>query len=404
MKTIFVFLIALVYSLAYTQNIDQWRGKDRSGIYYETGLLEDWSVIKPQLTWHFDGLGKGYSSVIVHSDKIFVTGMEDSVGFIYCINNNGKLLWKKEYGVEWTVNFPGSRTTPAFDNDRLFLMSTPGLASCFNAVDGNLIWQKDLAKIYGVQDLQFGIAESPLIVDNKVIFSPGGTKGTIVALDKNTGENIWVNLTNGEKSAYCSPLLINHHGNKIIVTSIEKHIVGISTGDGKLLWSYPQTNAYNVHANTPLYDGENIYSFSGYGKGGTMLKLSEDGSSVTLGWENPSLDNQMGGVVLIDGYIYGSGHYKKQWQCMDAKTGIKKYELSELINGAIIYNDGLLYCYSEKSGMVSILKPTENKFEIKGTMKVELGTEQHWAHPVICNGILYIRHGSSLLAYNLKKQ
>jgi outer membrane protein assembly factor BamB len=133
-----------------------------------------------------------------------------------------------------------------------------------------------------------------------------------------------------------------------------------------------------------------------------MLKLSEDGSAVTLGWENASLDNQMGGIILIDGNIYGSGHNNKEWQCLDSQTGKVKYTTTEVGNGAVIYNDGLLYTYSQ-NGMVSILKATGDKFEVKGTVRVNFGSEQHWAHPVISNGILYIRHGTSLLAYNIKK-
>lgn len=403
MKSIFSIAIALISVVSFSQNVDQWRGKDRSGIYNETGLLKEWPASGPQLAWHFDELGIGFSSVIVHSGFIYVTGMEGSDGFIYCLNTSGKLLWKKKYGEEWTVNFPGARTTPTFDNGKLYILGSPSMAICLNATDGSLVWQKDMAKLFGSAQLRFGNAESPLLVDNKIIYTPGGAEGTMVAFDKNTGENIWVNKINGEKSAYCSPLLINHNGNKIIVTSIEKNVVGINPDNGKLLWSHPQINKYNIHPNTPLYDGKNIYSFTGYGKGGTMIKLSEDGSSVTLGWENKTLDNQMGGIILIDGNIYGSGQNTRQWQCLDAKTGIKKYESSELMNGAIIYNDGLLYCYSDKTGMVSILKPTETQFEIKGTVKVELGSEQHWAHPVICNGILYIRHGNTLLAYNIKR-
>jgi outer membrane protein assembly factor BamB len=403
MKIIAVIASILFSVLAYSQNIDQWRGNDRSGIYHETGLLEEWPAGGPPLLWHYEGIGKGFSSAIVHSDKIYVTGMVDSVGFIHCINAQGELVWKNEYGKEWNVNFPGARSTPAYDNGRLYLMSTPGVAVCIKAADGSLVWQKDLVEIFGAQQLRFGMAESPLIVDEKVIFTPGGTRGTLVALDKNSGEDSWVTRINNEKSAYCSPLFINHKGNKIIVTSLEKHIVGVNAENGKLLWSHPYFNERNTHPNTPVYDGENIYSFSGYGKGGIKLKLSEDGSSVTSVWENITLDTQMGGIVLIDGNIYGSGHRNIQWQCVDVKTGTVKYETFEEMNGAVIYNDGLLYCYSDKTGMLSILKPGEDAFEIKGSFRIEFGTEQHWAHPVLCNGVLYIRHGNSLLAYSIKK-
>lgn len=399
----FISLLVLTTVVCTAQNVDQWRGQDRSGVYNETGLLEEWPEAGPPLAWQFDELGKGYSSVIVHENKIYVTGMEDSDGYMYCLNLNGKLLWKNKYGKEWDVNFPGTRTTPSFDKGKLYILGTPSMALCLSATDGSIVWQKDMAEIYGSEQLRFGNAESPLIVDNKVIYTPGGAGATIVAFDKNTGEEIWVNKTNDEKSAYCSPLLIHHKGKKIIVTSIQKNVVGLNPANGKLLWAYPQTNRYNIHPNTPLYDGENIYSFSGYGKGGIMLKLSDDGTDVSLGWENNTLDNQMGGAIYMDGFIYGSGHKNKAWQCLDAKTGTLKYESTEVLNGAVIYNDGLLYCYSENTGFVSIFKPTDSEFVLKGSFKVVVGSDQHWAHPVISNGMLYIRHGNALQAYNIKK-
>ncbi len=403
MKSILVSCVLSISMFVSAQNINQWRGETRMGIYNENGLLKEWPESGPALVWHYDGLGKGFSSPIINSGKIYITGMEGSDGYIYCLNTKGELVWKKKYGEEWTTNFPGTRTTPCYNDGHLYFMSTPGLAVCMKAENGEVVWQNNMAETYGAEQLRFGMAESPIIVNDKVIYTPGGTKATMVAFDTKTGKEIWTNNLEGQKSAYCSPLLINHNGTELLVTCVEKNVVGLNPDNGELYWSQPQTNRYGIHPNTPVYDGENIYSITGYGVGALMVKLSEDGKEASLVWKNESLDNQMGGFIYLDGNIYGSGQNNRAWQCLDAKTGKVKYSSEELMQGAVIFNDGLLYCYSDKTGTISIMLPTTDKFEIKGSTVVGHGSDQHWAHPVICNGVLYVRHGNSLLAYNIKK-
>jgi len=402
MKKIIILLLAAGSMTTMAQNVDQWRGKDRSGIYHETGLLKEWPADGPKMAWHFDRLGKGFSSVIVHDEKLYITGIEGDQGYLYCLDPQGNLLWKRNYGKEWSENFPGSRTTPSYSDGHLYFMSAHGVAYCYEAEVGNLVWKKDLQDIYGAQQLNWGMTESPLVVDDKVIYTPGGTIATMVAFNKSNGEVAWVNTSFKEKTAYCSPLLYTYNGKKSIATCIEKHVIAVDADNGKLLWSFGQTNKWNVHPNTPYFDGKNIYSVTGYGKGAVMLKLSDDGKSVSLGWENSALDNQMGGFIYKDGKLYGSGQNFRSWKCIDAKTGKVLYEISDVGNGAIIYNDGLLYTYSQ-NGMISLMKPTDSGFEVKGSTRIELGSEQHWAHPVISNGVLYIRHGNVLMAYDIKK-
>ena len=178
-------------------------------------------------------------------------------------------------------------------------------------------------------------------------------------------------------------------------------VIGVDATTGKLLWSYPKTNQYGIHPNTPTFKDGYIYCVSGYGSGGFKLKLADDCASVTEVWKNISLDNQMGGVVLIDGKIYGSGQKDASWQCLDWQTGTVKYSTKEISKGAVIAADGLLYCYGDK-GDLALVKPTETGFKIISKTKITLGSEAHWAHPVINNGVLYIRHGNVLMAFAIK--
>ena len=130
------------------------------------------------------------------------------------------------------------------------------------------------------------------------------------------------------------------------------------------------------------------------------LKLSYDGKQVGQLWRNEDFKNLMGGIVLIDGTIYGSAYRTKNWYSVNSVTGEEKIIESDFSNGVIIYADGLFYCYSE-DGQVALVKMTPDTFEIISKFKVPLGTDQHWAHPVIHNKRMYIRHGNALMAYKI---
>jgi len=389
-------------SSGFSQDIVQWRGTERTGIYNETGLLKEWPVDGPKLLWSFDGLDKGFTSVTIAEDKIFTTSITDGIGYLFALDMQGKLLWKVEYGKEWNEAWPGARTTPVYSKGNLYLTTGIAEALCLNAETGKKVWSVDLKSKFGARLTTFGIVEAPVISDNKVYFTPGGENTTVVALNQLTGEIIWESKTTGEKSAYCSPLLFDYKNKKYFTTSLDGNLIGLDANDGTFLWKVPQVNTYNIHPNTPLYKEGYLYSVTGYKAGGVMLKLSDDGKSVTELWRNKTLDNQMGGAVWIDNYIVGSGHENdRSWQCLDAKTGAVLFKSTEIGKGVVIYADGLYYCYAD-NGEMGIMEIKETGFTLKSKFRIQLGSDQHWAHPVIDKGILYVRHGKTLMAYSIK--
>jgi outer membrane protein assembly factor BamB len=406
MKSLFMLGICLILSVnsINSQEASQWRGMNRDGIYSESGLLRSWPADGPKLLWHYDNIGDGHASAaVVSHDKIFTAGATDGKGNVFAFSLDGKLLWSTPYGDEWTESFPGSRSTPMVNEGKVYLMSALGKIVCLAADKGNLLWSVDIMKDYDGRNIVWGITENLLVDGDKLFCTAGGTKNNVIALNKNTGKLIWSNPGNGEVSAYCSPLLINLPTRKIVVTMTEKSILGLDAETGKKLWSYEQINQYAVHANTPLYSNGYLYCVSGYGCGGVMLKISPDGSSVEKVWKNSDLDSRMGGVVLVNGKIYGLGDNVKGIHCIDWKTG-KEIAFDKLNNkfGSIISAEEMLYIYDE-SGVVSLVEPTLNGFKKISNFKIPFGTAQHWAHPVIENGRLYIRHGNSLMVYDIRK-
>jgi outer membrane protein assembly factor BamB len=403
MKTKLFLIIIMASALttyAQAQNI-QWRGVDRSGNYTESGLLQSWPENGPEMLWHSSGLGEGHTSVAIDDDLLYVTGMTDTKGFIYVFDTKGELVNKAEYGREWSESYNGPRGTISVHDGKLYLVSGLGSIYCFDKSTLKQIWKKDYLKEYDASNIMWGINEAPLIIDNKVIVTPGGKTNNVVALDKNTGSTIWSSPGAGDPSAYCSPVYVGDQQTPQIITMTAEHIIGVDVSNGKTLWSHENKNKYAVHANTPVYSNGMILCTSGYGQGSTMLRLKNGGKEVEQVWFSSEPDNRIGAMVKVGSYVYGSGDNNRFWFCIDWNTGEIKYKERGLAMGNIISNNDMLYCYTDRGDMI-LAKATPDKFDITGRFNITLGTQQHWAHPVIYKGTLYVRHGDSLMAYKIK--
>ncbi len=401
------------------QQIAQWRGPDRSGVYPDTGLLKSWPAGGPVMLWSATGAGKGHSSVVVYDKQVYVTGMKDSTDYLSAFDLNGKLLWQVPFGPSWRNSFPDTRCTPTVENDQIYLVSGSGTVGCYSTKDGSTLWQFDGIKRYDGKFGEWGVCESLLILDEKLFYTPGGPNTTVVALDKNTGQTIWTSESLADTSAYVSPLLVRWGNNRIVVTLLSNYLVGVDADNGKIHWKFkysalspeagykiwpgaPQTNAI-----TPLFRDGNLYITGGYNHVGAMFRLTEDGTGLQQAWTDTTLDCHHGGVVEIDGAIYGSGwldNARGNWCSVDWKTGKPNYSEKWFTKGSIISADGKLYCYEEKNGNLGLVKANPSKFELISTFRIPLGKGPHWSHPSIFGGILYIRHGDAVMAYDLREK
>jgi len=404
MKNVFIYIFSVILSssLSLAQDHTKWRGDEQNGHYAETGLLTEWPASGPEELWSYEDLGDGHSTPSFANGLIYVSGMEESTGFIYTFNQNGELQWKTPYGREYSESYPGSRGSPVIAGDRLYILSGHGHLACLDANSGVLVWKKELFKEYGGRNTEWGLNETPVIHGDKLIITPGGSKHSIIALNRFNGNPVWSSKALGEKSAYCTPLLLKISNRNLLITHTREHIIGVDADNGKMLWSHNHPNRYAVHPNTPLYHDGQVFCFSGYGKGGVMLELNADGSSITKKWYSETMDSRMGGAVYLDGNIYGSGDSNREWQCIDWKSGDVKYTTKEIGNGVIIEAEGLLYWYSQR-GELALVKPEASGFNIISETKITKGSAQHWAHPAINNGRLFVRHGNALMVYNIKK-
>ena len=351
------------------------------------------------MLWNFEGLGEGHTSVAIANGKLYVTGMTDSIGNLYVFNLQGNLLQKKEYGLEWNTNYNGTRSTVNVNDGKLYIFSGRGVLSCLDEASLETVWVKDLLNEFDGTNLMFGMCESPLVIGDIIYATPGGKTNNFIALNKLTGELLWSSAGVGMPTTYCSPQYIGDLETPVVVSAIDSSIVAFHAQTGAMLWTVEQKNPYGINPNTPLYEKGMLFSTSGGGTGSQLFRLTNGGRGVEKVWEN-ELDNKMGGIVKIGDYVYGSGEKNRYWYCVDWKTGETKYKSNEVGVGNIIAADGMLYCYSDK-GEMALVKATPEKFELVSKFAITLGTDQHWAHPVIHRGVLYVRHGDALMAYKV---
>ncbi|MBN2314112.1 MAG: PQQ-binding-like beta-propeller repeat protein [Sedimentisphaerales bacterium] len=406
--TFFSILPAMIVLVAGVRGADcpRFRGPDGDGLFPESGLLKQWPQSGPKLAWSIAKLGQGFSSAVVVDGTIYVTGMDaQNEGYLIALNLDGSPKWKVPYGLEIPKKGPavaGTRGTPNINGGQIFLMTGYAKLITFDLKTGKLMKAVDLLELSGAKQARFGFAECVLIDGRKVICTPGGPDASLMALDRKTGEKIWQTKGLSQEAAYCSARLIRYGGRRFIITLMKEGIVAVDPETGKMLWQHEQLNRYGVRPTPPLYADGCIYFCAGGGSGGVQLALADDGLGVTEKWTDKTLDPQMHGVVLVDGCIYGTAQSANRGLvCLDWKTGNVMWNAPEVKMASVVSADGMLYVYGE-DGIVRLVKPSREAFTPVGQFTVTQGAEQHWAHPTIANGRLYIRHGDALMAYDIK--
>ena len=395
-----------------------WRGPEHNGYYPDKGLLNQWPEAGPQMVFETEDAGKGYSSPLVVNDRVYITGLnEDGTREVFqCYNLQGMKQYTVEYGNPWKQSYPETRTTPAIVDGKAYVISGMAEIVCINIADGKILWKVDGGTKYQRQTGMWGTSECPLVFDDKVIYTPCGNQTAMVALNRNTGEEIWKTRPLNEKSGYVSPIMIEYKGKRQIVGSTNQTAFGVNPDNGEIMWTYDdwgprhtgQGGRDNIAPNSALYKDGRIFFCHGYNINGFQLQLADDLKSVKLTWRNETLDTHHGGYVLVNGKIYGSNWISNNdgnWCCVDWNTGKTDYEekwTGGAGKGSIIAADNKLYIYDERRGFVGLVKPDPAKFDVVSKFRVAKGSGPYWAHMSIDKGVLYLRHGEYFAAYKIK--
>src|SRR5262249_29091773 len=202
-------------------------------------------------------------------------------------------------------------------------LSGEGDLASLETASGKKIWALNILKKFNARNPRWGISESPLIVGKLLLCTPGGPDATIVALDKKTGETVWTSKGLSHGAAYSSLTTFETAGVAQVANFTGKGVVGVALEDGRFLWRYDRAANGTANIATPIYHDGAVFASSGYSTGCALVALKSDGEKKVKAEEvyfSRDLQNHHGGVVLVDGYLYGC-HGDNLLKCLEWKTG-----------------------------------------------------------------------------------
>jgi outer membrane protein assembly factor BamB len=383
----------------------QWRGPKRDGLSTETGLLAEWPLDGPPLAWKAKGCGRGFSSVAVSGGKVFTLGDGQGSSFVHAFDETtGQRLWTSPRLGKTGGNYEGTKSSPTVDGGRVYVLGQFGDLLCLNAADGKEVWRKQLVNDFGGEFADWNYAESPLVDGPRLIVCPGGRRGLMLALNKDTGAPLWQTQGWNERVQYVSAVTSEIGGRRHYITMTQQTLGGVSADNGQVLWRAPRAGATAVIPSPVIYN-DIVFVTSGYNIGCNAFKVTAHGNryNATQIYSNKEMINHHGGVVLLDKYVYGHSD-RGHWTCMDVTSGDVKWKNQGVGKGAVAFADGHLYCRAEAgNGSVALVEASPERYREKGRFDPpDRSGANSWAHPVIANRRLYLRDQDTLLAYDLR--
>ena len=387
----------------------QWRGPNRDGLSTETQLLQSWPSGGPPRQWLFRNCGLGYSGPAIIGNRLYILGARDGKEELICIDTDeGKEIWHTPLGPLYENNWgDGPRSTPVIEGESIYALAAQGNLCCLRVQDGSIVWQQGMQK-FGGKIPTWGYSESPLIVEDKILCTPGSDQGAIIALDKSTGALLWQTKELTDTAHYSSIVAAEHAGQAIGVQLLVSQLVGFHLENGEVLWRVPWGGSVAVIP-TPTIWENHIYVTSGYGAGCMLVRLNEDLSAEQV-YENKLITNHHGGVLRLGQCVFGHSS-GKGWTCQDLATGKKKWQDKKgLGKGAIAYADDRFYCQSEDEGEVVLIEASEKGWDEQGRFTLEPQAELRkpsgriWTHPVIAGGRLYLRDQELLFCFDVRSK
>jgi outer membrane protein assembly factor BamB len=403
----------------------QWRGPNRDGVSKEQGLLKKWPEAGPKLLWQSTELGQGYGSPAIVGDRLYITGskgMDDE--FVQSLNvADGKTIWTArigKVGENRMANYPGARSTPTVDGERIFALGSDGDLACLETKTGKVVWTKNLKQHFGGKTGAWAYAESPLVDGDVVLCTPGGAEATMVALKKTTGDVVWKFASpDADNAAYASIIIVEAAGHKQYVQVLEQGLVGVDAKTGQQLWRYKGIGTAPPAIPTPVGRKDVVYAATVKGSGGFVrLKQKDTGVEAEEIFASGKLPKAIGGSVEVNGYLYGTG--SDALMCVEYPKGNVKWQSRGVGVGSLCYADGMLYLHAETTGQgeVALVEATPDEYRERGRFTPPNGPTSRkavddgsgkknqdgktWAYPVVANGCLYIRDWNCLWCYDVK--
>ena len=376
-----------------------FRGPKRDGKYDEAPVSTNWPANGLPVVWK-QPVGVGHSSFSVADGKAYTLEQRRNQEVVAAYDlGTGRELWAQKWNAEFTDSTgDGPRSTPTWDQGRIYALGATGELRCLDANTGAVIWGKNILSDKSANNLPWAMAASPLIVDDKVIVLPGGAPNkSVVAYNKNTGAPVWKVLNDSQ--AYVSPMLVELAGRRQIVVVSASRVVGLTPENGSLLWSYPWSTDMGINVSQPIMVDQNrFFISSGYGKGAALVEVKGSGNSYTATtiWENNNMKNKFNSSVLHNGYVYGLD--EGILVCLDVNTGERKWKEGRYGYGQILLAGGHLIVTSDQ-GDIALVKASPDKYTEVARFTALQG--QTWNYPAIAGGRLLVRNSNEMAAYDI---
>ena len=375
-------------------------GPNRLGHYDQKPILTEWPAGGLQRLWK-QPVGGGYASFTVANGVAFTIEQRRASEVVAAYDlHTGRERWTHSWKglFEELLGGNGPRATPVWDEGRLYALGALGELRCLDAATGSLVWNKNILADAGATNLRWGMSGSPLIVDGKVIVTPGGRHGTsVVAYDKLTGKRVWTSLD--DPAGYASPTVATVAGRRQVLIMTAKRAVGVSVDDGKLLWEYPWVTEEGINATQPIGIGpDRVYISSGYGHGAAVLELAPQGDTfqVRAVWSSTRMKNKFNSAVIHGGYIYGLDD--GILACADVQTGQLKWKGGRYGYGQLLLAGDHLVVLTEE-GDVVLVRATPEKLTAVAQFNAIAG--KTWNIPAIADGVLLVRNEVEMAAFRI---
>jgi outer membrane protein assembly factor BamB len=398
-----IFLLSLPASVL-NRGIDdwpQWRGRNRDGISTEKGLLKTWPQGGPPKAWQVQGAGEGYSSFAVAQGKLYTLGARQDTEYVMAFDAaSGKKLWETPHGSRFSNDQgDGSRGTPVVDGDRIISLGASGDLSSLDAATGKVAWRKNVLQQFGGSNIQWGLSESPLVLEDRILVNAGARGASIVALRKTDGSVLW--QSGNDEAGYSSAVLHTVGGVPQAIYFTGERAVGIDTRDGRQLWSYNRVANRTANIATPIVRGNHVFLSSDYGTGAALLELTAAGGGVTARevYFTNEMRNHHASSVLIGDHLYGFS--SAILTAMRFDSGEVSWRDRSVGKGAVVFADDRLYLFSER-GVMGLAEANPQGYREHGRFTLQTGARPTWSHPVVADGRLYLRDQDTIHAYDVR--
>ncbi len=377
----------------------EFRGPKRDGRYDEMQVLTQWPSGGLTPAWK-QPVGVGYASFAIADGRAYTIEQRRGQEVVTAYDiNTGREIWKQGWNALYNDETgDGPRSTPTWDNGRIYALGATGELRCLDAKTGAVAWGRNILKENQAQNLQWAMSASPLIVDDKVIVLPGGMSGkSIVAYNKMTGTPVWGSQS--DIQAYVSPMLVTLAGRRQVLVVSSNRIMGLAPENGSLIWSHNWDTDMGINVSQPIIvDNNRFFISSGYGKGAALVELSGSGNSLSSRavWENVNMKNKFNSSVLHEGHIYGLD--EGILSCLDVNTGVRKWKGGRYGYGQVILASGHLIVLSD-TGDLALVKASPDQYSEVARFKALEG--KTWNYPAIAGGRLLVRNANEMAAYNI---